>query len=61
MEECKSAFKILTRKPTGKRTLRKPRCKCEDSIRKDLKKKRSIQEIGADSAQDRDYWNLRVP
>ena len=69
MEEGRSAFKILTGKPTGKRLLGRPRRRGEDSIRMDLK------EIGinagnwADSVQDRDYWrvlgnaalNLRVP
>ena len=69
MEEGRSAFKILTGKPTGKRTLGRPRHRWEDNIRMDLK------EIGinagnwVDSAQDRNYWralvsaalNLRVP
>ena len=68
-EEGRSAFKILTGKPTGKRPLGSPRRICEDNIRMDL------EEIGInagnwiDSAQDRDYWralvnaalNLRVP
>ena len=65
MEESRSAFKILTSKPTGKR----PWCRWEDTIRMDL------EEIGInagnwiDLAQDRNYWralvnvalNLRVP
>ena len=69
MEEDRSAFKILTGKPTGKRPLGKPRRRWEDNIRMDL------EEIGinlgnwVDSAQDRNYWrallnvalNLRVP
>ena len=69
MEEGRSAFKILTRKPTEKRPLGRPRRRWEDNIRMDL------DEIGinagnwADSAQDRDYCralvnaalNLRVP
>ena len=69
MEEGRSAFKILTGKPIGKRPLGKPRRRWEDNIRMDL------EEIGinagnwVDSAQDRDYWrtlvnaalNLRVP
>ena len=67
MEEGRSAFKILTCKPTGKRPLGRRRW--EDNIRMDL------EEIGinagnwVDSAQDRNYWralvnaafNLRVP
>ena len=64
MEEGRSAFKVLTGKPTGKRLLGRPRRRWED-----------LEEIGVnagnwvDSAQDRDYWkalvnaalNLRVP
>ena len=69
MEEGRSAFKILTGKPTGKRPLGRPRCRWEDNIRMDL------EEIGinagnwVNSAQDMDYWralvnaalNLRIP
>ena len=69
MEEGRSALKILTGKPTGKRPLGTPRRRWEDNIRMDL------EEIGiyagnwVDSVQDRDYWkalvntalNLRVP
>ena len=68
MEEGKSAFKILTGKPKGKRPLRRPRRRWEYNIRMDL------EEIGinagnwVDLAQDRSYWrallnaalNLRV-
>ena len=69
MEEGRSAFKILTVKPTGKRPFGRPRRRWEDNIRMNL------EEIGVnagnwvDSAQDRNYWralvnaalNLRVP
>ena len=65
----RSAFKILTGKPTGKRPLGRTRRRWEENIRMDL------EEIGinarnwVDSAQDRNYWralvnaelNLRVP
>ena len=37
MEEGRSAFKILKGKPTGKRTLGRPRRRWEDNIRMDLK------------------------
>ena len=64
MEERRSALKMLTGNPTGKRPLGRPRSRRED-----------LEEIGVnagnwvDSAQDRDYWkdlvnaalNLRVP
>ena len=36
MEEGRSAFKILTGKPTGKRPLGRPRSRWEDNIRMDL-------------------------
>ena len=69
MEEGRSAFKILTGKPTGKRPLGRLRRRCEDNISMDL------EEIGINagnwvgSAQGIDYWsapanaalNLRVP
>ena len=37
MEEGRSAFKILTGKPTGKTPLGRPRRRWEDHIRMDLK------------------------
>ena len=37
MEEDRSAFKILVGKPTGKRSLERPRRWWEDNIRIDLK------------------------
>ena len=36
MEEGRSAFKILTGKPTGRRPLERSRCRWEDNIRMDL-------------------------
>ena len=33
MEEGRSAFKILTDKPTGNRHLGRPRCRSKDNIR----------------------------
>ena len=69
IKEGRTALKILTGKPTGKRLLRRPRRRWEDNIRTDL------EEIGinirnwVDSTHVRDYWralvnsalNLRVP
>ena len=55
MEERRSAFEMLTGKPTGKRPLGRPRRRWEN-----------LEEIGAnagnwvDSAQDRDYWKALV-
>ena len=42
MEESRSAFKILTGKPTGKRPLGKPKRRWEDNI------KMYLTEIGVD-------------
>ena len=69
MEETRSAFKMLTGKPKGKRPLGRPRHRWEDNIRMDLEDIGINAENWVDSAQDRDYWralvnaalNLRVP
>ena len=59
MKAGMSAFKILKRKPTGKRPLARYRRRLEDNIRMDL-------EIGinagnwVDSAQGRNYWRALV-
>ena len=56
MEESRSAFKILTGKPTGKRLLGRPRCRWEDNIRMDLK------EIGINTRNwvDSDFVNVAL-
>ena len=69
MEEVRSAFKILTGKPTGKRPLGRPRRRWEDNIRIDLEEVGINEGNWVDLAQDRDYWralvnaalSLRVP
>ena len=55
MEECRSAFKILTGKSTGKTPLGRPRSRREDNVRMDLKEVGSNVSNWVDSAQDRDY------
>ena len=69
MGEERGAYKVLVRKPEGKRPLGRPRRRWVDNIRTDL------QEVGCGYvdwigvAQDRDRWrtlvsavmNLRVP
>jgi hypothetical protein len=37
MGEMRNGYKILVRKPEGKRSLGKPRCRWEDNIRMDLR------------------------
>ena len=51
----RSAFKILTAKPTEKRPLGRPRRRWEDNIRMDLKEMCINARDWADSAQDRNY------
>ena len=66
--EGRSAFKILTGKPTGKRPLGRPRRRWEYNIRIDLEEIGINEGNWVDSAQDRNYWrdlvnaelNLRI-
>jgi hypothetical protein len=56
MGEEKNAYRILVGKPEGKRPLGRPRRKCVDNIKMNL---REIGWDGIDSinlAQDRDQW-----
>jgi hypothetical protein len=52
----RNAYRILVGKPEGKRPLRRPRCRWEDNIRKDLRETGwgGIDWIAL--AQDRDQW-----
>ena len=69
VEEGRSAIKILTGKPTGKRPLGRPRRRWEDNIRMNLEEIDINAGNWVDSAQDMNYWralvnatlNLRVP
>ena len=54
MEECRSAFKILSGKPIEKRTLGRPRRRWEDIIRMDLKEIGISTRNSADWTQDRE-------
>ena len=56
MEEGRSAFKILTGEPIGKRPLGKPRRRWEGYIRMDRKEIDINTRNLVESAQDRDYW-----
>ena len=53
MGEVRSAFKILTCKPIGKKPLGRPRRSWEDNIRMDLKKIYINTRNWVDSAHDR--------
>ena len=54
MQERRSAFKILTGKPTGKRPLGRPRRRWEDNIRMDLEEIGTNAGNWVNSVQDRD-------
>ena len=60
MEESKSAFKILTDKPTGKRNIGRRKCRWEEDIGIDLKEICFNTRNWTDSTQDRDYWRALV-
>ena len=60
IEEGRSAVKILTDKPTGKRPLGRPRRRRENSIRMDLEGIGINARTWVDSTQDRDYWRALV-
>ena len=55
MEEGRSAFKILTGKPTGKTPLGRPKRRWEDNISTDLEKIGINAGNWDDSAQYRNY------
>ena len=69
MDGGRSALKILTGKPTGKRPLGRPSHRWEDNIRMNLEEMCINEGNWVDSVQDRDYWrapvnaalNLRFP
>ena len=56
MKEDRNAFKILTGTPTGKGSLGRPRRRCEENIRMDLKEINVNTRNWVDSAQDKNYW-----
>ena len=60
MEEERSAFKILTGKPTGNKLLRRPRRRWEDDVRVDLKEICINTRSAVDFTQDTDYWRALV-
>jgi hypothetical protein len=67
--ENRNAYRILGRKPEGKRPLGRPRRRLVDNIKMDLREIRWDGMDWIDLAQDRDQWrtlvntvmNIRVP
>ena len=60
MKNGRSAFKIFTVTPDGKRPLGKPRFRWEDNIRMELKEIVINTRNWVDSAQNKDYWRSLV-
>ena len=60
MEKGRSAFKILSGTPAGKRPLGRPRRRWEDNIRIDLKEISINTRNWVGSAQGRDYQRVLV-
>jgi hypothetical protein len=52
----RTAYRILVGKPEGKRPLGRPRCRCVDNIKMDLRKIRWDGMNWINVAQDRDQW-----
>ena len=60
MEKGRSAFKILTGKPRGKRLMGRPRRRWEDNIRMNFENIGVSARNWVDSAQDRNYLRALV-
>ena len=60
MKEDRSAFKILTGTPTGKRPLLRSRGRLEDNIRMYLREIGVNTRNWVDSTQDKDFWRALV-
>jgi hypothetical protein len=56
----RNPYKILVRKPEGKRPVARPRCRWEDNIRM-VVRERGWEEVGwIHQAQDKDQWWVSV-
>ena len=60
MEESRSAFRVLTGNPTGKRPLGRPRHRWKDNIKMDFKEIGINTRNCVDLHHDRDYWKALV-
>jgi hypothetical protein len=60
MGEKRNAYRILVGKPEGKRSLGRPRRRCVDNIKMELRVTRWDGVGWIDMAQDRDQWRALV-
>jgi hypothetical protein len=60
MGDKKSSYRILVGKPEGKRQLGRPRHRCVDNIKMDLREKEWDGVDWIDMVQDRDRWRALV-
>ena len=56
MEQSRNAYRVLVGKPEGKRPLGRPRRRCEDNIKMDLREVGCDPREWIDLAEDRDQW-----
>ena len=69
MDQSRNTYRVLVGKPEGKRPLGRPRRRCEDNIKMDLREVGCDPGEWMDLAENRDQWrayvravmNLRVP
>ena len=60
MGERRGVYRILVGKPEGKRPLGRPRHRCEDNIKMDIKEVECGGLDWIELTQDRDRWLARV-
>jgi hypothetical protein len=69
MGEDRGVYRVLVRKPEGKRPLSRPRRRWEDNIKMDLQEVGGVSGDWMELAQDRESWrtlvgtvrNFRIP
>jgi hypothetical protein len=60
MGEDRGVYRVLVGRPEGKRSLGRPRRRCENNIKMDLQEDREGRGNWMELAQDRDRWRALV-